>query len=228
VVKLQLVEPVDRVMFADESDLDQIAEAFAWVIDAKSPWTYRHSHGVADAAGAIGRLLGLSAPERRVLRRSALLHDVGKLSVSNLILDKPDKLTDAEFSVMRGHPKHTFEILNRLSCFRSLAEDAASHHERLDGAGYHRGLGACDLTRWARILSVADISDALRGSRPYRPGLPVDRVLDIMSRQVGTALDPECFAAIRTILLESPTADPIEVPAARIVPSLGEDYQQAA
>jgi putative nucleotidyltransferase with HDIG domain len=225
---LQLVEPRDRVMLADEDELDQIAEAFAWVIDAKSPWTYRHSHGVADMAMAIGRTLGLPLFELRALRRAALLHDLGKLSVSNLILDKPEKLTDAEFAVMRRHPHHTFEILNRLSCFRSLAEDASAHHERLDGGGYHRGCRATDLTRRARILSVADICDALRGSRPYRPGLPPERVLDIMDRQVGTALDAECVAAMRTVLLASPMPDPIEVPAARVVPTLVEDYQQAA
>ena len=228
IVKLQLVEPPDCVMLAGEDELDQIAEAFAWVIDAKSPWTYRHSHGVADMAMAIGRTLGLSLFELRALRRAALLHDLGKLSVSNLILDKPEKLTDAEFAIMRTHPQHTFEILNRLSCFRSLAGDASSHHERLDGDGYHRGCGANELTRRARILSVADICDALRGSRPYRPGLTPERVLDIMDHQVGTALDAECVAAMRSVLLESPIADPIDVPAARIVATLVEDYQQAA
>jgi putative nucleotidyltransferase with HDIG domain len=225
---LRLVEPPDCVMLAGEDELDQIAEAFAAVIDAKSPWTYRHSHGVADMAVEIGRSLGLSVFDLRALRRAALLHDLGKLSVSNLILDKPDKLTEAEFTVMRRHPHHTFEILNRLSCFRSLAEDSASHHERLDGGGYHRGSFANNLTRRARILSVADICDALRGSRPYRPGLPPERVLEIMDRQVGTALDAECVAAMRTVLLESPIEHPVETPAARIIPTLVEDYQQAA
>ena len=226
-VRLQLVEPADRVMIADEGELDQIAEAFARVIDAKSPWTYRHSHGVAEMAVAIGRLLGLSAVELRALQRAALLHDLGKLSVSNLILDKPDKLTDAEFAVMRRHPEHTFAILNRLSCFRGLAEDASAHHERLDGRGYHQGRRAHELNRRARILSVADICDALRGSRPYRPGLPTERVLEIMDRQVGTALDVECVAAMRTVLTDCSTVDPIDIPAARIVPTLVEDYQQA-
>ena len=227
-VKLQLVEPADRVMLADETELDQIAEAFARVIDAKSPWTYQHSHGVAEMAVAMGRLLGLSALELRALQRAALLHDLGKLSVSNLILDKPDKLTDTEFAVMRRHPEHTFAILDRLSCFRGLAEDASAHHERLDGRGYHQARKANELNRRARILSVADICDALRGSRPYRPGLPTERVLEIMDSQVGTALDGECVAAMRTVLTESSTTDPMDIPAARIVPTLVEDYQQAA
>jgi HD-GYP domain-containing protein (c-di-GMP phosphodiesterase class II) len=129
---------------------------------------------------------------------------------------------------MRRHPEHTFEILNRLSCFRRLAEDASAHHERLDGRGYHQGRQANELNLRARILSVADICDALRGSRPYRPDLPIDRVLEIMHGQAGTALDAECVAAMRTVLTESSTADPIDIPAARIVPTLVEDYQQAA
>ena len=216
------------MLLADDADLDRIAEAFAWVIDAKSPWTYRHSQGVADIAESVGHVLGLSSRELRDLRRSALLHDIGKLSVSNLILDKPDKLTAAEFAVMRRHPLHTFEILSRVSCFRAAASDAASHHERLDGHGYHRGLAGSELSRHARILSAADICDALLGPRPYRPGLPPDRVLDIMGSQVLTALDPDCFAAIRTVLRESPPVDSTEVPAARIVPALVDDYQQAA
>src|SRR5204863_2217695 len=101
------VEPPDRVFMADDGRLDVIAEAFAKVIDAKSPWTYEHSGGVADVAVAIASTLGLSADETRQLRRAALLHDVGKLGVSNLILDKPGKLTPEEFDAVKRHPALT-------------------------------------------------------------------------------------------------------------------------
>ena len=114
------VEPPDKVFMADEERLDKIAEAFARVIDAKSPWTYRHSHGVADMSMAIGRLMGLPPAELRELRRAALLHDLGKLGVSNLILDKPGKLTANELATMRWHPTHTYQILTRVACFRHL------------------------------------------------------------------------------------------------------------
>src|SRR5262249_49762092 len=95
------LEPVDRVFIADEPRLDLIAEAFAKVVDAKSPWTYRHSNGVADAAVAVAGALGFSPEGIRDMRRAALLHDVGKLGVSNLILDKPDRLTTTEFDIVR-------------------------------------------------------------------------------------------------------------------------------
>src|SRR5262249_26033122 len=126
-------------------------------IDAKSPWTYRHSVGVADVAVAIAAHLGLPAAEQRVLRRCALLHDLGKLGVSNLILDKPGPLTADEMQIVRRHTGHTKEILSRVSCFRSVADDAAAHHERLDGRGYHLSLDSSRLTLTSRILAVADI-----------------------------------------------------------------------
>jgi putative nucleotidyltransferase with HDIG domain len=222
------VEPNDRVILADADRLDVVAEAFARVIDAKSPWTYNHSNGVAALSVGIAETLGFASGEVRELRRAALLHDIGKLGVSNLILDKPDKLTNAEFEIVRRHPVHTEEILGRVGCFRHLAELSASHHERLDGHGYHRQRGEADLTQAARLLCVADVADALLSSRPYRPPLSADRVVEIMSREVGTGLDPECFSALKRVLSDATVTGSGEVPAARIVPALATDFYQAA
>jgi HD-GYP domain-containing protein (c-di-GMP phosphodiesterase class II) len=222
------VEPIDRVILADADRLDVVAEAFARVIDAKSPWTYNHSNGVAALTVGIADTLGFAPGEVRELRRAALLHDIGKLGVSNLILDKPDKLTDTEFEIIRRHPAHTEEILGRVGCFRHLAELSGAHHERLDGTGYHRRRGAADLTKAARLLSVADMADALLSSRPYRPALTTDRVVEIMAREVGTGLDPECFGALKQVLGGATVASSCDVPAARIVPALATDCLQAA
>jgi HD-GYP domain-containing protein (c-di-GMP phosphodiesterase class II) len=226
--KLHAFEPEGDSVVATEERLDTIAEAFARVIDAKSPWTYQHSTGVAETAVAMGQRLGFSPYALRVLRRTALLHDLGKLGVSNLILDKPAKLTDEEFRTMQRHPEHTGQILARVSCFSHLAEDAAAHHERLDGRGYHRGLDRTQLSLATRVLAVADIADALRSSRPYRAGLPDERVIDIMRREMSSALDPNCVAALESVLIDSASPEPLAVPAARIVTSLAEDYAQAA
>jgi putative nucleotidyltransferase with HDIG domain len=225
--KIRAMEPPDSVMVADNDRLDLVAEAFARVVDAKSPWTYRHSHGVADIATSIGRSLGFSEQGLRDLRRAALLHDLGKLGVSNLILDKPGKLTDEEFVVLRQHPAQTEQILNRVGCLRPLADIAASHHERLDGNGYHRRLSDKALSMSARVLCAADICDALRQARPYRASLPPDRVLEIMGRDAGTGIDRECFAAVE-IALSSGDSGVDAVPPAQIVPSLAEDHHQAA
>ena len=226
---LSAFEPDGTDVVAGDDELDRCAFAFAGVIDAKSPWTYQHSNGVAETAVAMSRRLGFSASEQRDLRRAGLLHDLGKLGVSNLILDKPGKLTDDEFTVMRRHPQHTSEILSRVSCFSPIAEAAASHHERLDGRGYHRALPGHRLTLATRILAVADICDALRSSRPYREGLPTERILDIIGRETGSGLDPECVGSLRSVLLDSDASEQTHaIPAAKILSSLSEDYQQAA
>jgi HD-GYP domain-containing protein (c-di-GMP phosphodiesterase class II) len=198
------LEPADRVLTADDERLDRIAHAFARVIDAKSPYTFHHSEGVALYAGAIGRVLGFGANELRHLRRAALLHDVGKLGVSNRILDKPGKLTEQEFAAVKRHPEHTYQILARVARFRGLAETAASHHERMDGRGYHRGIAAGTLPVAARILAVADVCDALSAERPYRAALPRERVLQIMREQAGTGLCPDCFGAMEHAFARTP------------------------
>ena len=224
---LAAVEPPDRVLVADEDQIDRIAEGFARVIDAKSPWTYRHSTGVAEIAVDVGRHLGWASGELRVLRRAALLHDLGKLAVSNLILDKPARLTDQEFAVMRQHTMHTAQILQRVGCFHDLVDDAAGHHERLDGRGYHRAQVGRQIGRHARVLAVADICDALRASRPYRDELPMERVLDIMRREAGSGIWHDALLALEAVMTRADT-HPSVAPAAVRVAALAEDYGQAA
>ena len=224
------VEPADQVLVADEGRLDRIAEAFAMVIDAKSPWTFQHSRGVAATAVAIAEVMGYPNEQIREIRRAALLHDIGKLGVSSLILDKPAALTEEEFQIMRRHTTATRAILSRTGCFRHLATAAASHHERLDGSGYDLGLGRSELPMLTRVLCTSDVCDALRASRPYRPAMPIERVLDIMGREVGAAIDPTCFEALQIAcggeMLQR--AQATEVPEVRLVSALADDYRQAA
>jgi HD-GYP domain-containing protein (c-di-GMP phosphodiesterase class II) len=130
---------------------------------------------------------------------------------------------------MQRHPQFTAEILSRVSCFRPLVADAAAHHERLDGRGYHQRLDGSELSLNARVLAVADICDALRSSRPYRAGLPTEKILEIMNRDAGIGLDRECMTALTDMLHgETSCGLPATAPAAEIVTSLKDDYQQAA
>jgi len=198
-----LLEPEQRRMTADEDAVDNICAAFAEIIDAKSPFTYRHSNGVADAAMDIGRTFGFGARDLKLLRRAALLHDVGKLSVSNEILEKPGKLTPEEWKVVRDHPYYTFEILNRIPGFEDLAPEAAAHHEKLDGSGYWRGWNDAQLSTFSRILVVADIFDALRAKRPYRDSLPLEKVFSIMRADAPRALDLPCLEALIGVKTDS-------------------------
>ena len=136
----------------------------------------------------------------RDLRRAALMHDIGKLAISNRILDKPARLTAAEFARVKEHPLFTQWVLERVGCFRDLAPVAGAHHERLDGSGYPRGLGPAELTLPMRVLAVADVYEALTAERPYRPALDSDDALAVMRLDVPGRLDADAFEALETVL----------------------------
>jgi putative nucleotidyltransferase with HDIG domain len=170
------------------------------VIDAKSPYTSGHSTRVAQFATMIGEQMGVPAVRRRWLHRAALLHDIGKLGVSNTILDKPGKLDTAEWEIMRTHASHTQEILGRVGALNDLAPVAAAHHERLDGRGYPLGLSDVQISRETRIITICDFYDALTAERPYRSAMPTDEALAIIGAEVGSAIDSDCFDALLTVV----------------------------
>ena len=128
-----------HIRIASEDDLDRVAQGFAMVIDSKSPFTAGHSDRVALFTDLIAEELGFDTAKRRWLRRAALLHDIGKLAISNTILDKPAKLTDEEFAIIKTHPAHSANILKGVAAFADMAAIAGGHHERLDGNGYPYG-----------------------------------------------------------------------------------------
>lgn len=198
--RVATLEPVDRLLHTDEAGLDRIALAFAGIVDAKTPYTARHSEGVAEIAVRLAAALGFDPAQQRELRRAGLLHDIGKLGVSNRILDKPGRLDADEWAAVRRHPTWTLEILQRIPAFAGFAEVAANHHEKLDGSGYGRRLTARDLTIEARILAVADIAEALTADRPYRAPLPLERVLDIVGGDAPHALDGDVVARLPAVL----------------------------
>jgi HD-GYP domain-containing protein (c-di-GMP phosphodiesterase class II) len=143
--------------------------------------------------------MGVSAERRPWLLRAALLHDVGKLGVSNRILDKPGKLDSDEWDAMRGHAERTRDILGRIRVLADLADVAAGHHERLDGCGYPLGLGDTAIMLETRIITTCDFYDALTANRPYRAAMPVEQALAIIGGESGKAIDPACFEALRAI-----------------------------
>ena len=191
----------DSVDDLETSDIDLICEAFADVVDAKSSFTFRHSMGVTEAAIAIARTLGLDPQNQILVRRAALLHDLGKLRVPNSILDKPGKLDAEEWRIVQEHPRLTRDILSRIGPFRELAEIAGAHHEKLDGSGYPFGVTSSALRLEARIIAVADVYGALTEDRPYRSGMPVEQALAIIAHDVPHKLDADCFAALRAAIL---------------------------
>ena len=143
--------------------------------------------------------MGLPAAQQVRIRRAGLLHDIGKLSVPNRILDKPGALEPAEWDVVRQHPHFSYEILARVPIFSDFAYDASCHHERLDGRGYYRGVTGDALSLHARILAAADIFDALSAARPYRAALPLDQVMTIIGEGRGTQLCPDTVDALTRV-----------------------------
>lgn len=178
-----------------EAGLDSVCSAFAQIIDAKSSFTGEHSARVATYAEQLAQALGVGEIRRRTLRHAALLHDLGKLAVPNLILDKPDRLTTAEFEQVKKHPYYTQVILDQIPGFGRISEIAAAHHEKLNGRGYFRGVTGEALDQEMRILAVADIFDALTAVRPYRAAMPVEQALAILQAEAGSALDADCVTA---------------------------------
>lgn len=191
------LEPVTLVREVDEDYLDDIAAGFAQVVDAKSPFTAGHSDRVALFADLIAAEMGYPPEKRRWLRRAALLHDLGKLGVPNSILDKNGKPDEAEWAQIRRHPELGRAILTRITALADTAEIAGSHHERLDGRGYPRGIIAGEIDRDTRIVTTADIFDALTADRPYRKAMPASEAFALMQADLHKAIDPDCFAALR-------------------------------
>lgn len=183
----------------DERRLDAIAEAFAGVVDAKSPFTGRRSSNVAAIAAVAARAGGLDSAAQHELYRAGLLHDLGKLGVPNTILDKPGKLTAAEWAVLRRHPAGTAQILAPVAALAGITATAIAHHERMDGAGYHRGIPAGTLPFAARLLAAADVYEALAATRPYRQGLSPAEVEAILATMAGPHLDPEAAALVAEV-----------------------------
>ena len=190
------VEPGEAALLAGPGTLECIAHGFAEVVDAKSPYTAEHSSRVGSYALAIADRLGFTADERSELNQAALLHDIGKLSVPNFILDKPGPLDAEEWEVVRLHPYYTQRILEHIRGFERLAVIAALHHERLDGRGYFHGLRGDQIPLASQVIATADIYDALTTARPYRPALPEEVALRIMEQDRGTGLRPECLDAL--------------------------------
>jgi len=200
-----VLEPAANVVALDDDYLDDISAAFGQVVDSKSPYTSGHSARVALYTDMIAEVLGLSHERRRWLKRGALLHDVGKLGVSNSVLDKPGKLDDEEWAAVKAHAVYTETILSRINAFSELARVSAAHHERLDGKGYPRGLMADEICLETRIITTADIFDAITAERPYRGAIPIPRTLEMMAENVGTAIDERCFEALKQALDRLPS-----------------------
>jgi len=193
--KLILRENVER-------NLVDTITAFVNAIESKDRYLKGHSARVALYAVEIAQTLGMTTELVEVVRRGAMLHDLGKLSIMDTILRKPDRLTPEEFTIVKSHPAVGAKILEPL---RFLARETCAvrhHHERFDGTGYPDGLRGEDIPFVARVVTVADVFDAITSNRPYRTALALDEAREEISKGIGSHFDPAVVEAFLRVPLE--------------------------
>jgi putative nucleotidyltransferase with HDIG domain len=193
--------PPDPASAIAGAELRDLASLFAHVVDAKSPYTARHSEGVAQLSCLLATWMGLPAREVQLIEVAGLLHDLGKLRVPDAILEKRSPLDAGEMATMRQHARDSYELLQRIDGFHQVAVWAGLHHETPGGDGYPESFRSEALPLPARIISAADVFQALAQDRPYRRGMPPAQVLAVMQREVASNhLDGQVVALITTHL----------------------------
>ncbi|MCW2967420.1 MAG: hypothetical protein JWM71_1192 [Solirubrobacteraceae bacterium] len=192
--------------------------AFVRAIDARDPYTARHSEKVAAYAVELAQALGLSPAECERIRLSGLLHDVGKLALERSILHKVGPLSDDEWRQIREHPGHSANIIGGVAHFAAFLPGARHHHERYDGHGYPDGLAGTEIPLDARVLAVADAYDAMTSNRSYRAALPHAEAIARLMASAGSQLDPVCVEAFATLELEPARLDEAMMPLLDLTP----------
>jgi len=194
-ISLDNIRLIDELHWLNRGTIETLANA----VDAKSPWTAGHSERVTRLALEIGKEMGLSAADLELLQLGGMFHDMGKIGVPEDILDKPGRLSDEEYALIRKHPEKGAGILEPIRAYHEAIPIVAQHHEQFDGQGYPFGLAGGEIALGARILAVADVFDALYSDRPYRRGWEFDRVVSFLEEKAGSQFDPEVVRAFMKI-----------------------------
>ena len=184
------------------NSLNKTIVAIASMVEQRDPYTAGHQRRVADLAVAIATEMKLSPSQIIGLRMASVVHDIGKIHVPAEILSKPSDLTDAEYEIIKTHPKAGWEVLKNIDFSWPVAEMVYQHHERLDGSGYPRGLKDKEILLESRILMVADVIDAMAAHRPYRPALGIMAALQEIIQQKGTLFDERVVDACVKLFME--------------------------
>jgi len=218
--ELQFVAEAAAISLAgqlDRRDLERnnyaAIRTLAQAIEAKDPCTHGHSLRVQRWATAVGWRMGLSGPRLRALAYAAELHDIGKIAVPDAVLDAPRRLTDAEWTLVREHPRRGAEMVRHLGFLAPARAAILHHHERMDGRGYPDGLRGEAIPLEARILAVVDAYDAMTSARPYRPPMTHEEAAAELQRGCGTQFDPRCVEVFLEVLKGGEGLDPEQLEA---------------
>lgn len=188
---LGMAAQVEELKASNRKIGEQAARTILKALDCKDSYTFGHSMRVAYFSLVTGAEAGLSPEDMHELELSAIFHDIGKIGTPDAVLNKPTRLSEEEFLVMKEHPSKTYEILQEFPTFEKIALNARFHHERFDGKGYPLGLKGEEIPLAARIILIADTFDAMTSTRPYRKGLPYEVAFDELIQFSGTQFDPK-------------------------------------
>lgn len=187
-----------------DKEMDNVLEfviSLSNLVEAKDAYTENHTRRVADLAIALGKHMNLNKEQLKNIELGAIIHDIGKVSTPESILNKPGKLTPEEFEVMKDHPVAGARIVKPITALQKSTEMVLSHHEKLDGSGYPNGLKAENIDIETRIITVADIFDALYTDRPYRKGMSLEQSLAILDSDVAAGkLDDQLVKALHMMV----------------------------
>jgi putative two-component system response regulator len=170
-------------------DAENVLYVLNNILDAKDHYTQGHSQRVTNLALKLAKELRLSGPDQEILKKAGLVHDIGKIGVSEAILNKPSTLTPEEFEEIKKHSTWSEKICSPLKSMKNILPIIRHHHERIDGAGYPDGLKGDNIPLGARILAIADAYDAMSSDRPYRKGMPKEKAIQILKECAGTQWD---------------------------------------
>ncbi len=171
--------------------LKNTVKTLATVVEIKDPYTAGHQQRVSKLSVAIAKELGLNIKDIDAIKNASLIHDIGKINIPQSILSKPGKIDDVEFSIIKAHPQHSYDMICKIKFDSNVAGMVLQHHERLDGSGYPEGLKDKDILFEAKVIAVADIVEALSSHRPYRPSLGMEKALTEIESGKGTLYDSE-------------------------------------
>lgn len=190
----------------------EVVSAMVSLVEKRDKYTGGHSRQVNKLAMEIGQELQLTGEELETLSLAALLHDLGKVCISEDILNKPGKLMETEYKIVQSHSRVGYEVLKNITSFEKIAEYVLYHHERYDGTGYPAGLKGKEIPLMSRIISVADVYDAISSKRVYRPAMGQSEALTVMMDGIGTQFDPQIIAALLAVVARNNGEDIKKVP----------------
>jgi len=196
-------EPLDIAELLEKTHFETIM-AFSEALEARDKYTAGHSRRVMEYSKSIGQRLKLDKQDIEDLKRSALLHDIGKIGIPDMVLKKQTKLTDEEYTIIKSHPETGAAILKYIKSFKHLVPAVYHHHEQFDGEGYPDGVKGMAIPLHARIIAIADTFDAMTSSRSYRGALSFRTALSELERSKGIQFDPDIADIFLDILQESP------------------------